>query len=105
MKKETEFQVARDGEIIGSFLYMTASSKASFGTLRPSDYAYINKKGKGSWVHLYKLCLCGEFFDELKESEFETELKTETQKAKGFLELYKKALVKERTAKSSRNFV
>jgi len=95
MKKDTEFQVARDGEIIGSFSYGTASSKASFGTLRPSDYAYIKQKGKGSWVHLYKLCLCGEFFDELEKSEFKAELKAETQKAKGFLGLYKKALGKE----------
>jgi len=105
MKKETEFQVARDGEIIGLFSYMTASSKASFGTLRPSDYACITKKGKWTWVHLYKvLKIYGEFFDELGESELEIELKTETQKAKEFLKLYKKAFDKETDRKKLKEF-
>ena len=106
MKKETEFQVARDGEIIGSFSYMTASSKASFGTLRPSDYAYINKKGKRSWVHLYKVLevIWGEFFDELGESELEKELKSETQKADELLNLYKKALDTETDKKKLKEF-
>jgi len=106
MEKETEFQVARDGEIIGSFSYMTASSKSSFGTLRPSDYAYINKKGKGSWVHLYKVLevIWGEFFDELGESELEKELKSETQKADELLNLYKKALDTETDKKKLKEF-
>lgn len=106
MKKEAEIQVARDGEVIGSFSYITASSKASFGTLRPSDYAYVTKKGKWSWVHLYKVLeiYASEFFDELGESEFEIELKAETQKAKEFLKLYKKAFDKETDKKKLREF-
>ena len=106
MKKDTEFQVGRDGEVIGAFSYMTASSKASFGTLRPSDYAYITKRGKGSWVHLYKVLeVCeGEFFDELGESELDKELKAETQKAKEFLKLYKKAFDKGADKKKLKEF-
>lgn len=105
MTKEAEIQVARDGEVIGSFSYMTASSKASFGTLRPSDYAYVTKRGKWSWVHLYKVLQpYGEFFDELGESDFEIELKAETQKAKEFLKLYKKTFDKETDKKKLREF-
>jgi hypothetical protein len=98
MKKETEFQVGRDGKVIGLFSCVTALSKASVGTLRPSDYAYIMPRSKGNWVHLYKVLrkvYDREFFDELGESELDKELKAEMQKAKEFLKLYKKAFAKE----------
>jgi len=106
MKKEAEIQVARDGEVIGSFSYMTASSKASFGTLRPSDYAYVTKKGKWSWVHLSKVLeiYASEFFDELGESELEKELKAETEKVKKFLKLYKKAFDSETDKKKLKEY-
>lgn len=106
MTKEAEIQVARDGEVIGSFSYHTASSKASFGTLRPSDYAYISKKGKWCWVHLYKALelYLGEFFDELGESELEKEVKVEAEKVKKFLKLYKKAFDNETDKKKLKEY-
>ena len=107
MKKDTEFQVGRDGEMIGLFSCVTALSKASVGTLRPSDYAYIIPRSKGSWVHLYKVLkkvYDREFFDELGESELDKELKAETQKAKEFLNLYKKAFAKETDKKKLKEF-
>jgi len=106
MTKEAEIQVARDGEVIGSFSYHTASSKASFGILRPSDYAYITKKGKWCWVHLYKALefYLSEFFDELGESELEKEVKAETEKVKRFLKLYKKAFDNETDKKKLKEY-
>jgi hypothetical protein len=86
---------------------MTALSKASVGKLRPSDYAYIIKRSKGSWVHLYKVLkkvYDREFFDELGESELDKELKAETQKAKEFLKLYKKAFDKVTDKKKLKEF-